>query len=246
VAAEGLLRTLVVDDEPLAVERMQILCAGLDAVHLVGTAHDGAAALRMIEALEPDLVLLDISMPGLDGLAVARAVEKQQRRPAIVFCTAYDQHAVAAFDVAAVDYVLKPVSAERLALAVDRVAKGHARAASAEPAATRWVQEFWVPHRSEMIRVAVCDIERIDAERDYMRLTASGRSYLLHETISELERRLDPECFVRLHRSTIVRRDCIARLAHDGLGAWRAELKDGSEVRIGRTYQAVARAIAGR
>jgi two-component system response regulator AlgR len=245
VAVEAVLRTLVVDDEPLAIERMQILCAGLAAVHLVGTAHDGAAALRMIQALEPDLVLLDIAMPGLDGLAVARAVEGRQRPPAIVFCTAYDQHAVAAFDVAAVDYVLKPVSAERLAKAVGRVKQARQRGDPAA-AASRWVQEFWVPHRSEMIRLAACDVERIDAERDYMRLTAAGRSYLLHETISELERRLDPDQFVRLHRSTIVRRSCIARLAHDGLGAWRAELKDGSGVRIGRTYQAVARAIAGR
>jgi two-component system response regulator AlgR len=244
MAAEA-LRTLVVDDEPLAVERMQILCADLAAVHLVGTAHDGAAALRMIEALEPDLVLLDIAMPGLDGLTVARAIDARPRRPAIIFCTAYDQHAVAAFDVAAVDYMLKPVSAERLAKAIGRVMDARARAMPTG-AASRWAQEFWVPHRSEMIRVAASDIERIDAERDYMRLTAAGRTYLLHETISELERRLDPDQFVRLHRSTIVRRSCIARLAHDGLGAWRAELKDGSGVRIGRTYQAVARAIAGR
>ena len=240
-----MLRTLVVDDEPLAVERMQILCAGLEAIHLVGIAHDGTAALRMIEALEPDLVLLDIAMPGLDGLTVARAIEAQPRRPAIVFCTAYDQHAVAAFDVAAVDYMLKPVSAERLAKAVVRVADARARATPAG-AASRWTQEFWVPHRSEMIRIAASDIERIDAERDYMRLTAAGRTYLLHETISELERRLDPGCFVRLHRSTIVRRDCIARLGHDGMGAWRAELNDGSEVRVGRTYQAAVRAIASR
>jgi two-component system, LytTR family, response regulator AlgR len=246
VAAEPLLlRTLVVDDEPLAVERMQILCAGHDAVHLVGTAHDGAAALRMIEALTPDLVLLDIAMPGLDGMSVARAIEGAPQRPAIVFCTAFDQHAVAAFDVAAVDYVLKPVSAERLAKAIARVIEARSRGPQAD-VGSRWAQEFWVPHRSEMIRVAAQDIERIDAERDYMRLTVAGRSYLLHQTISELERRLDPGRFVRLHRSTIVRRDCIARLAHDGMGAWRAELKDGSEVRIGRTYQAVARAIAGR
>ena len=240
-----MLRTLVVDDEPLAVERMQILCAGLEAIHLVGTAHDGTAALRMIEALEPDLVLLDIAMPGLDGLSVARAIDLQPRRPAIVFCTAYDQHAVAAFDVAAVDYMLKPVSAERLVKAIGRVTDARART-TPTGAASRWAQEFWVPYRSEMIRIAASDIERIDAERDYMRLTAAGRSYLLHETISELERRLDPGSFVRLHRSTIVRRDCIARLAHDGMGAWRAELKDGSEVRVGRTYQAAARAIAGR
>lgn len=244
MAAEA-LRTLIVDDEPLAIERMQILCGGLPGVHLVGTAGDGAAALRMIEALEPDLLLLDIAMPGLDGLAVARALEARPRRPAIVFCTAYDQHAAAAFDVAAVDYVLKPVGADRLARAIGRVAEQRARPGPVD-GESRWVQEFWVPHRSEMIRVAVCDIVRIDAERDYMRLTVGGRGYLVHETISDLERRLDPARFVRLHRSTIVQRDRIASLAHDGMGTWRAELTDGSEVRIGRTYQAVARAIAGR
>ena len=243
MAAEP-IRTLIVDDEPLAIERMQILCGELEGVQLVGTAHDGAAALRMIEALVPDLVLLDIAMPALDGLAVAHAVEAQPSRPSIVFCTAYDQHAAAAFDVAAVDFILKPVSRDRLAKAIRRVAQMGARLAS--DAGSRWVQEFWVPHRSEMIRVAACDIVRIDAERDYMRLTTGGRGYLLHETISKLERRLDPDRFVRLHRSTIVRRDCIARFAHDGTGAWRAELTDGSDVRIGRTYQAIARAIAGR
>ena len=251
MAVEGTLRTLIVDDEPLAVERMQILCARLDGVHLVGTAHDGEAAMRMVDALQPDLLFLDISMPGLDGMGVARALAEQRSRPAIVFCTAYDQHALAAFDVAAADYVLKPVCPDRLARAVARAREFRGRNDPAEvpaaPARGSWTEEFWVPHRSEMVRIAAVDIERIDAERDYMRLTVGGgRSFLLHQTIGELERRLDPERFVRLHRSTIVRRDRIRSLRHDGLGAWRAELADGSTVRIGRTYQAVARAIAGR
>ena len=104
-----------------------------------------------------------------------------------------------------------------------------------------------MPHRSEMIRISASDVERIDAERDYMRLSVGGRSYLIHQTISELERRLDPERFIRLHRSVIVRRDRIVKLRHDGLGAWYAELVDGASVRIGRTYQAAAKAIlAGR
>lgn len=244
--AEAPLRTLVVDDEPLAVERLQLLCAKQEGVHLVGTAHDGEAALRMIEALEPDLLLLDVAMPGLDGMAVARALESRSTRPAVVFCTAYDQHALAAFEVAALDYVLKPVAPDRLARAVARAREARAAASSAPAPASRWTEEFWVPHRSEMVRVAAADIERIDAERDYMRLTVAGRTLLLHQTISELERRLDPERFVRLHRSTIVRRDRITSLRHDGEGAWRAELADGSAVRIGRTYQAVAKAIAGR
>lgn len=238
------LRTLIVDDEPLAVERMQILCAAIPQIDLVGTASDGEAALRLIEALHPDLVLLDVAMPQRDGIAVATALAALPQRPAVIFCTAFEQHAVAAFDVAAVDYVLKPVSAERLARAVGRAAEtaGHGHTIL-KPAPSPWIEEFWVPHRSEMLRVAAADIDRIDAERDYMRLSVAGRSYLIHQTISELERRLDPACFIRLHRSTIVRRDRIVKLCHDGLGVWHAELVDGALVRIGRTYQAAAKAI---
>lgn len=243
MAAER-LRTLIVDDEPLAVERMQILCAGLELVDLVGTAVDGEAALRLIEALRPDLVLLDIAMPHCDGMSVAASLASAPQRPSVIFCTAFDQHAVAAFEVAAVDYVLKPVSAERLARAVTRAADARGLRGG-EPASppSRWIEDFWVPHRSEMIRISAGDVERIDAERDYMRLSVGGRSYLIHQTISELERRLDPERFIRLHRSVIVRRDRIVKLRHDGLGAWFAELIDGASVRIGRTYQAAAKAI---
>lgn len=238
------LRTLIVDDEPLAVERMQILCAGLEQVDLVGTAVDGEAALRLIDALQPDLVLLDIAMPQCDGMSVAASLAKAPQRPAVIFCTAFDQHAVAAFEVAAVDYVLKPVSAERLARAVGRAAEARGlRGGEPVSPPSRWIEDFWVPHRSEMIRIAAGDVERIDAERDYMRLSVGGRSYLIHQTISELERRLNPERFIRLHRSVIVRRDRIVKLRHDGLGVWFAELVDGASVRIGRTYQAAAKAI---
>ncbi|WP_343520222.1 LytTR family DNA-binding domain-containing protein [Sphingomonas sp.] len=246
MAAER-LRTLIVDDEPLAVERMQILCAGIAEIDLIGTASDGEAALRLIDALRPDLVLLDIAMPHRDGIAVATALGAAACRPAVIFCTAFEQHAVAAFDVAAVDYVLKPVSAERLARAVGRALEAAGRPrAEAHATSSRWIEEFWVPHRSEMVRVSAGDIERIDAERDYMRLTVGGRSYLIHQTISELERRLDPDCFLRLHRSTIVRKDRIVKLRHDGLGVWHAELSDGELVRIGRTYQAAAKAIMAK
>jgi two-component system response regulator AlgR len=239
------LRTLLVDDEPLAIERLQILCARVAGLHLVGTASDGAAALRMVEALKPDLLLLDIAMPGLDGMAVAKALQDLPARPAVIFVTAFDQFAVAAFDVSAVDYLLKPVAQDRLERAVSRV---HAQVASgAGPqAAESYTQELWVPHRSEMIRIAARDIDLIEAERDYMRLHVGPRSYLLHRTITELARRLDPGMFVRLHRSTIVQRDRIAGFKHDGMGVWTAQLRDGRELRIGRTYLADARAMAGR
>lgn len=250
------MRTLIVDDEPLAVERMQILCSRIPALQVVGTASDGAAALRLITALCPDLVLLDMTMPEVDGLGVARALAGQDIRPAVVFVTAHDDFAVEAFDCDAVDYVLKPVAQERLERAVER-AQTRRAAAPADPAprpeqpASEWIEEFWVPHRSELIRVAANDLERIDAERDYVRLhvgyqNGQGRSYMMLHTIAGLEARLDPERFIRLHRSTIVSRDRIAGLKHDGLGVWSAELADGSVQRIGRTYLARVKAMAGR
>jgi two-component system response regulator AlgR len=240
------LRALIVDDEPLAIERLQILCAALPGVALVGTASDGAAALRLVEALSPDLLFLDISMPGLTGLEVARALGASgQAKPAVVFVTAHESFAVAAFDAEACDYLLKPVSGERLARAVERVrsrrvdmgAEGNGTA----QLPNGHLQEFWVPSRGELVRVRASDVERIEAERDYMRLHVGGRSWLIHETISNLEARLDPAQFLRLHRSTIVRHDRIVRLSHDGQGNWAAELADGHVARIGRTYLASVR-----
>jgi len=241
------LRTLIADDEPLAIERLQILCARLPGLHLVGTAADGASALRLTEALQPELLLLDIAMPGLDGLGVARALDGVSSRPAIIFVTAFDQFAIAAFDVAAIDYLLKPVEQSRLERAVSRVrAQIAAGQAGRRTPTSPWTQEFWVPHRDEIIRVAAREIDLIEAERDYMRLHVGPRSFLLHQTIGELERRLDPEEFVRLHRSTIARRDRIVGFKRDGEGAWQAEMRDGRRLRIGRTYLQNARAMAER
>lgn len=253
------LRTLIVDDEPLAVERMQVICARLTGLSVVGTASDGAAALRLIDALAPDLVLLDMTMPEMDGLAVARALSGRPTPPALVFVTAHDSFAVEAFDLDAVDYVLKPVAPERLDRAIARALARRQAQPAAAPAvdggapehgqqrpATGWIGEFWVPHRSELLRIAASDVDRIDAERDYVRLHVATRSYLLLHTVTSLEQRLDPVMFIRLHRSTILRRDRITGLRHDGLGVWSAELADGSAVRIGRTYLARAKAMAGR
>lgn len=250
------MKTLIVDDEPLAVERMQILCARLPALQLAGTASDGEAALRLIDALAPDLVFLDIAMPGMTGIDVANALEGRPVAPAVVFVTAFDQFAVAAFDAAAVDYLLKPVAPDRLEKAVARVAErlaerraalaGGDGPAAAEAAPSRYAREFWVPNRGELARVAVSDIERIEAERDYMRLHSGNRSWLIHETIGALEARLDPAMFIRVHRSAIVRRDRVTRLAHDGQGNWTAELEGGQQLRIGRTYLASVRAAITR
>ena len=247
----AILRTLIVDDEPLAVERMQIICAGLPALSVVGTANDGAAALRLVEALSPDLVLLDMTMPELDGLSVARRLGGGAQTPAIVFVTAHDSFAVEAFDLDAVDYVLKPVTPERLDRAIGRALARRGQGRADGGTANDWIAEFWVPHRSELLRIAAADVTRIDAERDYVRLHvgdagAGGRSYLLLQTIAGLEARLDPARFIRIHRSVILRRDRITGLRHDGLGVWSVELGEAEPVRIGRTYLSKVKALAGR
>ncbi len=247
------LRTLLVDDEPLAIERMQVICGRIPGVVVVGTATDGQAALAAIAALAPDLVLLDMTMPELEGIAVARELAGRASAPAVIFVTAHDNFAVEAFALDAVDYVLKPVTAERLergiARALDR--RNGVTGAGIGGAQPAWLSEFWVPNRSELLRIAAATVDRIDAERDYVRLHVSGhagesRSYLLLQTVSGLEARLDPAQFIRVHRSTILRRDRIAGLRHDGLGVWSAELRDGTAVRIGRTYLSRAKAMAGR
>lgn len=247
------LRTVIVDDEPLAVERLQMICADMSMLSVVGTASDGAAALNLVGKLAPDLILLDMTMPELDGLSVARKLGEIAadggQRPAVIFVTAHDHFAVEAFDLDAVDYVLKPVASDRLARAISRALdrRGERTAAHSE-----WLAELWVPHRSELLRVDVVEVGRIDAERDYVRLHVCDRTYLLLQTIAGLEERLDPTQFIRIHRSTILRRDNIRGLRHDGLGVWSVELGgNGAEnqsqtLRIGRTYLPKVKAMAGR
>lgn len=235
------LRTLIVDDEPLAIERLQILCARVPGLTLLGTAMEGASALRLIKTLEPDLVLLDIEMPGMNGMALAHALAGRPRKPALIFVTAFDRFAVEAFDVAAVDYLLKPVEPKRLERAIARV-----REPQRAPSGTEFTQEFWVSGRHGVVRIAARDIDLVEAERDYMRLHVGPRSFLLHQTITALEQKLDPDLFIRLHRSTLVRRDRIVAFHHNGAGTWETELADGRRLRVGRTYLAKARALAGR
>jgi two-component system response regulator AlgR len=247
----GDLTVLIADDEPLAAERLQMLLARIPAIHLVGTAHDGESAVRMAEALQPELVLLDIAMPGLDGIEVARALSRQGQSPAVVFITAFDQFAVAAFDVAAIDYLMKPVEADRLARSIDRaraylITRAERPAEEAPSPASPWLEEFWASDLSGLVRIAARDIDRVTAERDYMRLHVGKRSWLIHHSMSALDEGLDPELFVRLHRSAIVRRDFIAGFTRNASGRWIARLADGNEQPVGRLYADQVRAIAGR
>lgn len=228
------LTVLIVDDEPPARLLLRLLCeeAGLT---VVGEAPDGPAALRQVESSAPQLVLLDIAMPGMDGMTVARTLAAAPSAPAIVFTTAFAQHAVAAFDVGAIDYLLKPIDPERLSLAIDRV--------RAEPQSV--VDHLWLPQGANLIRVPLGSVTRIDADRDYVRVHAAGRSFLLRETMESIAGRLPAASFLRLHRSTIVRRDAVAGLRHEGDGVWSALLADDKAVRIGRTYLAAVRGAVG-
>ncbi len=243
------LKILIADDEPLATERLQLLLARSPNVDLVGTASDGEAAVRLAEGLEPDVLLLDIAMPGMDGIDVARALADRRPSPAVIFVTAFDQFAVAAFEVAAVDSRMKPLEPARLETALDR-ARVHLRnrgeEATASAPASACLEEFWASDRSGLVRIAARDVDRVSAERDYMRLHVGARSWLIHHSMASLEERLDPQLFVRLHRSAIVRRDFISGFSRNPSGRWIARLADGSEQPVGRLYADRVRSIAGR
>jgi two-component system, LytTR family, response regulator AlgR len=242
------LRVLVADDEPLAAERLQLLLARAEGAQLVGTASDGDAAIELSAAVHPDLLLLDIAMPGLDGIGVARALAAQEPSPAVVFVTAFDQFAVAAFEVEAVDYLMKPVDPARLQRALER-ARTHLRNRSGQAKAARsstWLEEFWASDISGLVRIAAQDVDRVSAERDYMRLHVGRRSWLIHHSMAALEDGLDPDKFVRLHRSAIVRTDFITGFSRNQSGRWIARLADGTEQPVGRLYSDRVRVIAGR
>src|SRR4051812_4368422 len=221
------IRFLIVDDEPLAVERLQLLLARMDGVSLAGTALEGAAALRMAEATAPDVILLDIAMPGMDGIDVARALAQAPKPPVVIFVTAFDTFAVAAFDVEAVDYVMKPVAAERLARAVERARVRLARRGDDPPgerSGSKRLEEFWVSEPRGLVRLAAAEVDRITAERDYMRLHVGRRSWLINHTIGKLEEELDPQRFLPLPRSAIVRRGFVTGPPRGETRRWDARL----------------------
>jgi two-component system response regulator AlgR len=185
----------------------------------------------------------------MDGIDVARSLAARGGGPAVVFVTAFDQFAVAAFEVEAVDYLVKPVDPSRLGRALDR-ARAHLERRSDRPSppapAGRYLDEFWASDLTGLVRIRAADIDRVSAERDYMRLHVGTRSWLIHHSMAALEDGLDPDLFVRLHRSAIVRRDFISGFQRNASGRWIARLADGSEQPVGRLYADSVRAIAGR
>ncbi|MGK0489935.1 LytR/AlgR family response regulator transcription factor [Sphingomonas echinoides] len=236
----GPLRILIVDDEPLAARRLERLClrAMPDAKPTSETS--GRAALANLSRNPPDVMLLDIDMPGLTGLATADLASRVTSAPSIVFTTAHERFALEAFAVGAVDYLLKPVTLDRLRQALERVQD---RKGAPSLSKTRFRSEFWVRDGGDMVRIDADRIDYISAEGDYMRLHLGGRSYLLHSTLSKLERDLDAAAFLRVHRSALVAKRSIEAVARDRSGKWIVRLRGGGEVGIGESYLASVRAL---
>jgi two-component system, LytTR family, response regulator len=237
------LRALIVDDEALARQRLRRLLEREGDVEVAGECAGGAAAVASIRARAPDVVFLDVRMPEVDGLEVARAVAGAEPRPLFVFVTAFDTHAVHAFDVEALDYLVKPVEPARLGRAVARVREAcAARAMPPAPAGppptagAAPLERLLVKADGRMFFVSVADIDYVEARGNYARLHVGPRTHLVRETMAALERRLDPRRFARIHRSTIVNLDRVREMAPWFSGDYRVRLLDGTELRLSRWY----------
>ena len=244
---------LIADDEPVARAGLRHLLRGLPWLHCIGEAADGPAALAAIQRLEPELVFLDIQMPGLLGTEVLQRLldAGTGAPPLVVFTTAHAQHAITAFELGALDYLLKPFGVERLNATLERV-----RAALGEPcppALERLAEllgrgpltRLFVRSGAAIVPVAVSEVSHFEAVGDYVAVHAGGAEHLLHLALARLEERLDPERFVRIHRGCIVNLDAVRRFRRLANGQLSAELMDGSALAVSRSRSQVLRGLVG-
>jgi two-component system LytT family response regulator len=256
------IRTLLVDDEKLAIQGLQLRLEPYSDVEIIGTCANGREAIRAIKTEKPDLVFLDIQMPGFDGFSVVKGVMELEP-PLFVFVTAYEEHAIRAFQANAVNYLMKPVDVDELADTLDRVRTRLAEKRSAEeakklqdvlaevaPDATdslpaedestaRYEKMINIKDRGQIFRVDVESIEHIEAAGDYMCIYTGDNSLILRETMKDLERRLDPRVFQRVHRSTIVDLDQVRQVKPHTNGECFLVLGSGAEVKVSRSYRDV-------
>lgn len=234
------LNVLLVDDEPLALRRLETLFGDIDGVEVAGTASTGEEAEARIATLRPDLVVLDISMPRKSGIRVAADLAVDPR-PEIIFVTAFEQYAPDAFEVDAADYLLKPVRFDRLRQAVERARRRRAmrdavdRLASAPPAEVR-DEAIWVQIASGNLRLPIAHIEWVEAARDYVLFHTSTRSYIHRISMTALEQLLDPQQLMRVHRSTFIRPALVRAVQRLGKGLIALEMEDGAVIQVGPSY----------
>ena len=242
------LRTLLVDDEPLALERLQVFFRDIAGAEVIGTARDGREAAEAIERLRPDLALLDIQMPEQNGLRVAATLPPEDR-PEIIFVTAFEQYAPDAFEVEAADYLLKPVRFDRLWQAVERAKRRKhqrtlaGRAETAAPRESAREDGLWVPTRAGAVFVPVETIDWIEAQRDYVMLHTPTRSHILRISMRALEEKLDPAQLMRVHRSAFARPANVVEVQRLGRTINALVLRDGAIVQVGPNY---SKAVAER
>ena len=218
------IRTLIVEDEPLAIDRLRACLAYAEDVHLIGEARDGQVAQALINRLQPDLVFLDIQLPLLSGFEVLRSA---RHRPGVIFTTAHNEYAVSAFEWGAFDYLLKPFDKERIALALTRYQQRSGLKDGGETMAERLdtteshgqLRRFFVKQRGLALPIDTKDILAIVAEGDYCRVHLSDESHLVHLPLRDFEARLDPDLFRRIHRSSLVNTAGIERVEAIGRGA---------------------------
>lgn len=257
------IRTIIVDDEKLAIQGLQLRLEPFEDVEIIETCSNGREAIRKIKTEKPDLVFLDIQMPGFDGFSVVKGVMEIEP-PLFVFVTAYQEHAIRAFEANAVNYLMKPVDEDKLADTLERVRIRLSEKRSAEEAeklknvlsevapgaaeeyaegegesADRFERLINIKDRGQIFRVEVESIEYIEAAGDYMCIYTGDNSLILRETMKDLERRLDPRRFQRVHRSAIVNLDQVRQVKPHTNGECFLVLDSGAEVKVSRSYRDV-------
>ena len=257
------IRAILVDDEKLAIQGLQLRLEPFDDVEVIDTCANGREAIRKIKTKKPDVVFLDIQMPGFDGFSVVKGVMEIEP-PLIVFVTAFQEHAIRAFEANAVNYLMKPVDEDSLADTIERIRVRLAEKKSNEEAeklkkvlaevapdraeefsdgegesAERFEKLINVKDRGQIFRVEVDSIEHIEAAGDYMCIYTGDNSLILRETMKDLERRLDPKTFQRVHRSTIVNLDQVRQVKPHTNGECFLVLDSGAEVKVSRSYRDV-------
>ena len=257
------IRTILVDDEKLAIQGLQLRLEPFEDVEVIETCQNGREAIRAIKTLKPDLVFLDIQMPGFDGFSVVQGVMEIDP-PLFVFVTAFQEHAIRAFEANAVNYLMKPVDEDKLADTIERVRQRLAEKKSSDEAdrlrgvlsevapeaahdmeegdaetTGRYEKLINVKDRGQIFRVEVDTIEHIEAAGDYMCIYTGDNSLILRETMKDLERRLDPRKFQRVHRSTIVNLDQVRQVKPHTNGECFLVLESGAEVKVSRSYRDV-------
>ena len=257
------IRTIIVDDEKLARQGLQLRLAPFEEVEVIGTCSNGREAIRMIKTEKPDLVFLDIQMPGFDGFSVVKGVMEIDP-PLFVFVTAFQQHAIRAFEANAVHYLMKPVDEDSIADAIDRVRQRLAEKRAGDEAEKlkgvlaevapdavehlpdgeevtggRYEKLINIKDRGQIFRVDVDSIDHIEAAGDYMCIYTGDNSLILRQTMKDLERRLDPRIFQRVHRSTIVNLDKVRQVKPHTNGECFLSLEGGAQVKVSRSYRDV-------